>query len=100
MYVPVVVLRYFTVYGPQMHPNMAISNFVSRCMNGRPPIVYGDGTQTHDFTSVDDVVDANLTLLETDTADGETLNIGSTDTIEIRTLAEEVRDQLTPDLDR
>jgi UDP-glucose 4-epimerase len=96
---PVVVLRYFTVYGPRMRPNMAISNFVSRCQNGEPPIVYGDGTQTRDFTYVDDVVDANLTLLETDTADGEAMNIGSTDNIEIRTLAEEVRDQLAPDLD-
>jgi UDP-glucose 4-epimerase len=39
-----VVLRYFSVYGSRMRPNMAISNFVSRCMNDEPPIVYGDGT--------------------------------------------------------
>jgi UDP-glucose 4-epimerase len=96
---PAVALRYFTVYGPRMRPNMAISNFVSRCMNGEPPVVYGDGTQTRDFTYIDDVVDANLTLLETDAADGETMNIGSTDNIEIRTLAAEVRDQLAPDLE-
>jgi UDP-glucose 4-epimerase len=96
---PVVALRYFTVYGPRMRPNMAISNFVSRCTNGDPPVVYGDGTQTRDFTYIDDVVEANLTLLETDAADGEAVNIGSTDNIEIRTLAEVVRDQLAPDLD-
>jgi len=96
---PVVALRYFTVYGPRMRPNMAISNFVSRCVNGNPPVVYGDGTQTRDFTYIDDVVDANRTLLETDAADGEVLNIGSTDNIEIRTLAAEVRDQLAPDLE-
>jgi UDP-glucose 4-epimerase len=95
---PVVALRYFTVYGPRMRPNMAISNFVSRCLNGDPPVVYGDGTQTRDFTYVDDVVGANLTLLETDAADGEAVNIGSTDNIDIRTLAAEVRDQLAPDL--
>jgi UDP-glucose 4-epimerase len=82
-----------------MRPNMAISNFVSRCLNGKPPVVYGDGTQTRDFTYVDDVTAANSALLETDAADGETLNIGSTDNIEIRTLAEEVRDQLAPTLD-
>jgi len=96
---PVVALRYFTVYGPRMRPNMAITNFVSRCMNGEPPVVYGDGTQTRDFTYIDDVVDANLTLLETDAADGDALNVGSTDNIEIRTLAAEVRDQLAPGLD-
>ena len=95
----VVALRYFTVYGPRMRPNMAISNFVSRCLNGEPPVVYGDGTQTRDFTYIDDVVEANAKLLADDAADGEALNIGSTDTIDILTLAEEVRDHLAPDLD-
>jgi UDP-glucose 4-epimerase len=96
---PAVALRYFTVYGPRMRPNMAISNFVSRCLDGEPPVVYGDGTQTRDFTYVDDVVEANVGLLETDAADGKAVNIGSTDTIEIRTLAAEIRDQLAPELD-
>ncbi|ELY79683.1 NAD-dependent epimerase/dehydratase [Natrinema pallidum DSM 3751] len=94
-----VSLRYFTVYGPRMRPNMAISNFVSRCMNNEPPVVYGNGTQTRDFTYIEDIVDANLTLLGSDTADGEVLNIGSSDNIEIRTLATEVRDQLAPELE-
>ena len=96
---PVVALRYFTVYGPRMRPNMAISNFVSRCMNDEPPIIYGDGTQTRDFTYIEDVVEANVTLLDEDAADGEAVNIGSTDNIEIETLAEEIRDQIAPDLE-
>ena len=96
---PVVALRYFTVYGPRMRPNMAISNFVSRCLNGQPPVVYGDGSQTRDFTYIDDVVAANRRLLSTDAADGETLNIGSTDNIDIETLAREIRDLLAPDLE-
>jgi UDP-glucose 4-epimerase len=94
-----VALRYFTVYGPRMRPNMAISNFVSRCLNGKPPIVYGDGTQTRDFTYIEDIIDANRTLMNSDAADGEAVNIGSTDNIEIRTLAKEIRDQLAPELD-
>ena len=94
-----VALRYFTVYGPRMRPNMAISNFVSRCLNGEPPVVYGDGTQTRDFTYIDDVIGANRTLLSSDAADGEAVNVGSTDTIEIRTLAAEIRDQLAPELE-
>jgi len=96
---PIVALRYFTVYGPRMRPNMAISNFVSRCMNGEPPVIYGDGKQTRDFTYVEDVVEANRTLLTEDAADGEVMNIGSTDNIEIETLATVVRDELAPDLD-
>jgi UDP-glucose 4-epimerase len=82
-----------------MRPNMAISNFVSRCLNGEPPVVYGDGTQTRDFTYVDDVLGVNRTLLHSEAADGEAVNVGSTDTIEIRTLAAEIRDQLAPELD-
>ena len=95
----VVALRYFTVYGPRMRPNMAISNFVSRCLDGQPPVVYGDGSQTRDFTYVDDIVAANRKLLSTDAADGETLNVGSTDNIDIETLSEEIRDLLAPDLE-
>jgi len=96
---PAVALRYFTVYGPRMRPNMAISNFVSRCINSEPPVVYGDGTQTRDFTFIDDVIESNVTLLEENAADGEAVNIGSTDNIEILTLAEEIRDQLAPNLE-
>jgi len=95
---PTVSLRYFTVYGPRMRPNMAISNFVSRCRNGEPPVVYGTGEQTRDFTYIDDVVEANRTLLTTDSADGEVLNVGSTDTIDIYTLAETIRDEIDPSL--
>jgi UDP-glucose 4-epimerase len=97
--IPVVALRYFTVYGPRMRPNMAISNFVSRCMNGESPEIYGDGSKTRDFTYIEDVLDANRTLLSEDAADGEIMNIGSTDTISIEALAETVRDEITPDLE-
>ena len=96
---PAVALRYFTVYGPRMRPNMAISNFVSRCLDGEPPVIYGDGSQTRDFTFISDVVAANRTLLSTDVADGAVVNIGSTDNIAIETLAREIRDQLAPELD-
>lgn len=96
--IPTVALRYFTVYGPRMRPNMAITNFVSRCMNGDQPVIYGDGSQTRDFTFIRDIVDANLRLLATDAADGRAVNIGSTDNIEIRTLARLIRDKLDPSL--
>lgn len=96
---PTVSLRYFTVYGPRMRPNMAMTNFVSRCLHGEPPVIYGTGEQTRDFTYVDDVKRVNEQLLTDDSADGEILNIGSTDNIDIRTLAEVIRDAIDPTLE-
>lgn len=96
---PTVALRYFTVYGPRMRPNMAISNFVSRCFAGKPPVVYGDGSQTRDFTHIDDVVSANQAILTTDAGDGEVINVGSSDNISIEALAMEIRDQIAPSLE-
>ncbi|MFP9193653.1 GDP-mannose 4,6-dehydratase [Natrialbaceae archaeon A-CW1-1] len=96
---PTVSLRYFTVYGPRMRPNMAISNFVSRCINGEPPVIYGDGTQTRDFTQVGDVVRVNHQLMTDDAADGEALNVGSTDNISIDDLARVIRNEIDPSLE-
>jgi UDP-glucose 4-epimerase len=96
---PTVALRYFTVYSPRMRPNMAMTNFVSRCLHGEPPVIYGDGAQTRDFTYIDDIKRVNAQLLTDDSADGEILNVGSTDNIDIETLAKVVRDEIDPALD-
>ena len=96
---PTVALRYFTVYGPRMRPNMAMTNFVSRCLHGEPPEIYGTGEQTRDFTYIEDIRRVNEQLLTDDSADGEIVNIGSTDNIDIRTLAEVIRDEIDPALD-
>jgi len=53
--VDVVVLRYFTVYGPAGRPDMSLFRFVQWISEGRPVIVYGDGQQSRDFTYVDDI---------------------------------------------
>jgi UDP-glucose 4-epimerase len=78
---------------------MAFTNFVSRCLNGEPPVIYGDGTQTRDFTYIDDIVRANERLLHTNAADGEAVNASSSDNIDIQTLAETIRDEIDPELD-
>jgi UDP-glucose 4-epimerase len=96
---PTVSLRYFTVYGPRMRPNMAITNFVNRCVNGEPPVIYGDGEQTRDFTYIDDIVAANKAVLGETAVNGEVMNIGSTGNISIKQLATEIRDQISPDLE-
>lgn len=96
---PTVSLRYFTVYGPRMRPNMAMTNFASRCLHDEPPVIYGDGSQTRDFTYIEDVVRINLQLLEDERGDGDIFNIGSTDNIDILTLAETIRDAIDPSLE-
>jgi UDP-glucose 4-epimerase len=60
---PVVSLRYFTVYGPRQRPDMAFHKFVRAGLRGEPIEVYGDGHQTRDFTYVDDAVEANLAAM-------------------------------------
>jgi nucleoside-diphosphate-sugar epimerase len=55
---PVVSLRYFTVYGPRQRPDMAFHRFLSAARDGVPVRLFGDGKQTRDFTYVDDVVTA------------------------------------------
>jgi UDP-glucuronate 4-epimerase len=51
----VTVLRYFTVYGPAGRPDMSLFRLVQRITEGRPVTVFGDGTQSRDFTYVDDI---------------------------------------------
>jgi UDP-glucose 4-epimerase len=58
--VPVVALRYFTVYGPRQRPDMAFHRFCRALLAGQPISVYGDGRQSRDFTFVADVLEANL----------------------------------------
>lgn len=56
----VVVLRYFTVYGPGQRHDMAFHRFVTAAAAGRPVMVLGDGSQQRDFTYVGDAVEANV----------------------------------------
>ncbi len=82
-----------------MRPNMAMTSFVSRCFHGEPPVIFDDGSKTRDFTHVDDIVHVNDQHLTDDRADGEILNLGSTDNIDIETLATVIRDEIGPSLE-
>ena len=73
--VPVVSLRYFTVYGPRQRPDMAFHKFIKAILRGEEITIYGDGNQTRDFTYVDDAVDSTILAMEKSYA-GEILNIG------------------------
>jgi UDP-glucuronate 4-epimerase len=74
--VAVVSLRYFSVYGPRQRPDMAFSIFCRAALDGRPLRVYGDGSQTRDFTYVADVVAATRAAADAPNAVGPVYNIG------------------------
>ena len=61
-------LRYFNVYGPRQNPESqyaaVIPRFITRVLANSPPVIYGDGKQTRDFTFVKDVVKANILAME------------------------------------
>ncbi len=72
---PVVCLRYFTVYGPRQRPDMAFHRFIRAALRGEAIEVYGSGTQTRDFTFVADAVAANLAASDY-AGDVVTFNVG------------------------
>ncbi len=72
---PVVALRYFTVYGPRQRPDMALHRFCKAIVEQVPLHIFGDGNQTRDFTFVSDIVEANLLAAKATNAIGEVLNI-------------------------
>ncbi|MCK4250319.1 SDR family oxidoreductase [candidate division WOR-3 bacterium] len=88
---PTVSLRYFTVYGPRMRPDLAISVFTGKMLKDEPITIFGDGNQTRDFTYIDDIVKVNMKLLDTNRADGKVMNIGSGNRISVNELAKNLR---------
>ena len=73
--------RYFNVFGPRQQPGSpysgVISLFIEALVQGRPPIVLGDGLQTRDFTYVGDVVEGVLAAAEAPGVAGEVINVAA-----------------------
>lgn len=86
--VPTVSLRYFTVFGPRQRPDMGICKFVHAIVAGDEIIIYGDGTQTRDFTFVDDIVNANMCAMQVSSQSvaGQVFNIGGGNRISVNEL--------------
>jgi len=86
-----VCLRYFNVYGPRQgfasSYSGVITAFISRLLNGEPPVIHGDGKQSRDFVHVDDVVSANMLALESKNAIGGVFNIASDTAVSVCELA-------------
>lgn len=74
--IPIVILRYFTVYGPRQRSDMAFYRFIDGILRRQPIQIYGDGLQTRDFTFVKDCVEGTIAVLQADGVIGETINIG------------------------
>lgn len=89
-----VALRYFNVFGPRQDPNSdyaaVIPKFIHRISRKESPVIYGDGTQTRDFTFVKDVVQANVKAMESN-AQG-VFNIACQKQINLKDLAEMIMD--------
>jgi nucleoside-diphosphate-sugar epimerase len=93
--------RYFNVYGPRQNSTpygFVIAIFLARAMNSEPLIIYGDGTQTRDFTYISDIVDANILAISKETQ-GATFNIGTGKEISINKLADTVTKLTSKHLD-
>ena len=91
--VPVTIVRLFNTVGPRQTGmyGMVIPTFVKQALLNHPITVYGDGQQTRCFTYVGDVVDALVKISRNPKAVGEIFNIGSTEEISIKELAELVK---------
>ena len=90
---PVIIVRFFNTVGPRQtgRYGMVIPNFVRQALAGEPITVFGDGTQSRSFTHVADVVGALLKLVVEPKAIGQVINLGNTEEVTIRALAERVR---------
>ena len=85
-----VAIRYFNVFGPRQDPGSpysgVISLFATALLEGRPPVIYGDGEQTRDFTYVANVVDGVLRASEAPNVAGEVMNLATGDRISLNDL--------------
>jgi UDP-glucose 4-epimerase len=90
---PIVIVRLFNTVGPRQtgQYGMVLPTFVRQALSGQTITVFGDGTQSRSFTYVADVVDALVKLAQEPRAVGEVFNIGNTEEVTIRELAERVK---------
>ncbi len=98
-----VALRYFNVFGPRQDPNSqysaVIPKFIKLISNNEQPTIYGDGTQTRDFTYVANVVEANILAATKDCEPGLLMNAACNDQIELNYLVKEINRLLNKNIE-
>ncbi len=76
-----VCLRYFNIFGPRQDPSSpysgVLAKFCTAFLDESEPVIFGDGTQSRDFTYVDNAVQANLLACEAPNASGKVFNVGT-----------------------
>ncbi len=100
---PGTVLRYFNTYGPNQTPTPyvgVITIFINRLLRGEAPLILGDGEQRRDFVHVDDIVAANLAVLDADASAvaGRTFNVGTGRATSVNEVAAQLIAVLAPGL--
>jgi nucleoside-diphosphate-sugar epimerase len=87
-----VCLRYFNIFGPRQDPSSQYSGvmakFCTAFLEETEPVIFGDGTQSRDFTYVDNAVQANLLACEAPAASGRVFNVGTGDRINLNQVVE------------
>ena len=98
-----VALRYFNVFGPRQDPQSeyaaVIPKFIWAFRNGEPPVIFGDGEQSRDFTYVDNAVDANVAALDADGVGGRVYNIACGRRITLNELGARLREETGASVD-
>jgi len=86
------VVRIFNTYGPRMHPEdgRVVSNFIMQALRNEDITIYGDGGQTRSFCYVDDLIEAMLRMMDTETGITGPINIGNPAEFTMLELAETV----------
>ena len=92
---PVIIVRLFNTVGPRQtgQYGMVVPTFVRQALSNEPITVFGDGTQQRSFTYVGDVVGALLKLMVEPAAIGQVFNVGNTEEVTIRGLAERIKER-------
>ncbi len=90
-----VAVRYFNIFGPRQDPNSyysaVIPKFIKMFLNEQAPVINGDGSQSRDFTYIDNVISANLLACKAPDAAGYVMNIACGERINLTELALELR---------
>jgi len=96
----VVSLRYFNVFGPRQDPfsdyAAVIPIFIRQLLRGEPPTIFGDGTQSRDFTYIQNVVEANLRACEARGVGGKVFNVACGRRIDLNTLLSLLKSLMEP----
>jgi UDP-glucuronate 4-epimerase len=92
--VPVVCLRPFSVYGPRLRPDLAMTIFAHAILSGRALPLFGDGSIRRDFTHVSDICAGLIAALRADGVVGQTINLGHSEPVAIRQLISMLEDAI------